>query len=55
MLLLVVLLGLLLSAFGIFIHRRGRKGIGWAFVVAGALLALPAIVAFIVALLNFHP
>jgi hypothetical protein len=55
MLLLLVLFGLLLTAFGTFFHRRDRKVIGGTFAVAGGLLMLLAMVAFIIGLLSFHP
>jgi hypothetical protein len=55
MLILLVLFGSLLTVFGIFILRKGGKLIGGTIAVAGGLLVLLAIVAFIVALVNFHP
>ena len=55
MLSLLVLIGFLAIGFGVLMRRRGWKVVGGTFVLAGGLFALLAVVAFIVALLNFHP
>ena len=55
MLVVALLFGLLLVALGIFLRAKGWRLLGGIVVATGGLVCLLGTLAFIVALLNFHP